>query len=62
MDEDVKDCISRAANSIGLKEMPNYKVEKQDQTDWIKLTQVIKYATLMLHAFEATYRLRIELS
>lgn len=39
VDEDVEECISRAANSIGLKEIPNYKVEKKDQTDWIKLTQ-----------------------
>ncbi|KAH6834829.1 ribosomal protein L11 methyltransferase-like protein [Perilla frutescens var. hirtella] len=40
VDEDVKECISRAANSVGLKEIPNYKVEKQeDHTDWIKQSQ-----------------------
>ncbi|KAK6157381.1 hypothetical protein DH2020_011629 [Rehmannia glutinosa] len=39
VDQDVKDCISRAADSIGLKELPNYKVEMHDHTDWIKQTQ-----------------------
>ncbi|KAK6134557.1 hypothetical protein DH2020_031727 [Rehmannia glutinosa] len=39
VDQDVKDCISRAADSIGLKERPNYKVEMHDHTDWIKQTQ-----------------------
>ncbi|KAG8386346.1 hypothetical protein BUALT_Bualt03G0139300 [Buddleja alternifolia] len=37
--QDVKDSISRAADSVGLKEIPNYEVEMQDHTDWIKQTQ-----------------------
>ncbi|XP_022846169.1 uncharacterized protein LOC111368894 [Olea europaea var. sylvestris] len=37
--EDVKECISQAADSIGLREMPNYEVEMHDHTDWIKQTQ-----------------------
>ncbi|PIN15734.1 hypothetical protein CDL12_11630 [Handroanthus impetiginosus] len=39
VDQDVKDRISRAADSVGLKEIPNYKVEMHDHTDWIKQTQ-----------------------
>ncbi|GFP79658.1 ribosomal protein l11 methyltransferase [Phtheirospermum japonicum] len=39
VNQDVKDCISRAADSIGLKGLPNYKVEMHDHTDWIKQTQ-----------------------
>ncbi|KAI3457432.1 hypothetical protein Pfo_014095 [Paulownia fortunei] len=39
VDQDVQDCISRAADSVGLKELPNYKVEMHDHTDWIKKTQ-----------------------
>ncbi|KAL6529708.1 hypothetical protein OROGR_015331 [Orobanche gracilis] len=39
VDHDVKDCISRAADSVGLKELPDYRVEMHDHTDWIKLTQ-----------------------
>ncbi|KAL0353779.1 UNVERIFIED_CONTAM: Ribosomal protein L11 methyltransferase [Sesamum angustifolium] len=39
IDQDVKDCISRAADSVGLKEIPNYEVEMHDHTDWIKKTQ-----------------------
>lgn len=38
--QDVKECISQAADSIGLREMPNYEVEMHDHTDWIKQTQV----------------------
>lgn len=34
------ECISYAANSIGLNERPSYKVIKGDQFDWIKKTQV----------------------
>lgn len=37
--QDVKDCISCAADSIGLKEIPTYAVETRDHTDWIKETQ-----------------------
>ncbi|KAL6535980.1 hypothetical protein OROHE_012824 [Orobanche hederae] len=39
VDQDVKDCISKAADSVGLKELPDYRVEMHDHTDWIKLTQ-----------------------
>ncbi|KAL0306531.1 UNVERIFIED_CONTAM: Ribosomal protein L11 methyltransferase [Sesamum radiatum] len=39
IDQDVKDCISRAADSVELKEIPNYEVEMHDHTDWIKKTQ-----------------------
>ncbi|KAK9938037.1 hypothetical protein M0R45_014797 [Rubus argutus] len=37
--EDVNTCISRAADSISLKEMPSYKVTMGEQYDWIKKTQ-----------------------
>ncbi|XP_073123028.1 uncharacterized protein [Henckelia pumila] len=37
--QDVKSCISLAADSVGLKEIPNYVVEMHDHTDWIKQTQ-----------------------
>lgn len=38
--EDVSMCISHAANSIGLKEIPQYEVTMGEQYDWIKKTQV----------------------
>ncbi|XP_057507013.1 uncharacterized protein LOC130790118 [Actinidia eriantha] len=37
--EDLGECISHAAKSIGLEDMPSYKVKKGDQSDWIKKTQ-----------------------
>ncbi|KAL2529416.1 uncharacterized protein Fot_22017 [Forsythia ovata] len=37
--QDVKECISLAVDSVGLKEMPSYEVEMHDHTDWIKQTQ-----------------------
>lgn len=37
---DVNLCISHAANSIGLKEIPHYEVKMGEQYDWIKKTQV----------------------
>ncbi|KAL2523557.1 ribosomal protein L11 methyltransferase-related [Abeliophyllum distichum] len=37
--QDVKECISQAVDSVGLKEMPSYEVEMHDHTDWIKQTQ-----------------------
>ncbi|KAJ4726351.1 Ribosomal protein L11 methyltransferase [Melia azedarach] len=37
--EDVLECISNAANSIGLKEIPHYEVKTGEQWDWIKKTQ-----------------------
>ncbi|KAH7861617.1 hypothetical protein Vadar_028472 [Vaccinium darrowii] len=37
--QDVDECISYAANSIGLNQRPSYKVIKGDQFDWIKKTQ-----------------------
>jgi hypothetical protein len=38
--EDVNVCISHAANSIGLNEIPHYEVKMGDQYGWIKKTQV----------------------
>jgi ribosomal protein L11 methyltransferase len=37
--EEVKMCISQAANSIGLKEIPKFKVEMGDELDWITKNQ-----------------------
>ncbi|XP_022733494.1 uncharacterized protein LOC111287303 [Durio zibethinus] len=37
--EDVDVCISQAADSIGLKEIPSYEVKAGEQYDWIKQTQ-----------------------
>ncbi|OMO88935.1 Ribosomal protein L11 methyltransferase [Corchorus capsularis] len=37
--EDVDVCISQAADSIGLKEIPSYEVKKGEHHDWIKKTQ-----------------------
>ncbi|KAL3813244.1 hypothetical protein ACJIZ3_014512 [Penstemon smallii] len=39
LSQDVKDCISRAADSVGFKDIPNYEVEMHDHTDWIKQSQ-----------------------
>ncbi|XP_020550284.1 uncharacterized protein LOC105165406 isoform X2 [Sesamum indicum] len=49
VDQDVKDCISRAADSVGLKEIPNYKVEMHDHTDWIKQTQNLQAINIVLN-------------
>ncbi|XP_052179225.1 uncharacterized protein LOC127792657 isoform X2 [Diospyros lotus] len=38
-DVDLDECISHAANSIGLNGTPSYKVIKCDQSDWIKQSQ-----------------------
>lgn len=48
VDQDVKCCISLAANSVGLKEIPIYKVEMHDNVDWIKKSQVMIHATVLL--------------
>ncbi|VVB15875.1 unnamed protein product [Arabis nemorensis] len=37
--EEVKMCISHAADSIGLKEIPKFKVEMGDEHDWITKNQ-----------------------
>ncbi|XP_021821698.1 uncharacterized protein LOC110763255 [Prunus avium] len=37
--EDVNTCISRASDSISLKEIPSYEVRMGEQFDWIKKTQ-----------------------
>ncbi|KAI5662513.1 hypothetical protein M9H77_21836 [Catharanthus roseus] len=37
--ENVKECISHAVDSIGLKEIPSYDVAVQDHIDWIKESQ-----------------------
>ncbi|CAA7049095.1 unnamed protein product [Microthlaspi erraticum] len=39
VDQEVKMCISQAANSIGLKEIPNFQVEMGDEIDWIAKNQ-----------------------
>ncbi|CAH2070037.1 unnamed protein product [Thlaspi arvense] len=39
VNEEVKMCISQAANSIGLKEIPKFKVEMGDELDWITKNQ-----------------------
>ncbi|EXC08471.1 hypothetical protein L484_009614 [Morus notabilis] len=36
---DINSCISHAADSIGLKELPRYEVRVGEQYDWIKKTQ-----------------------
>lgn len=40
VNEEVKMCISQAANSIGLKEIPKFKVEMGDEQDWVSKNQV----------------------
>ncbi|CAN4104205.1 unnamed protein product [Withania somnifera] len=37
--KDVKDCISLAADSIGMQNIPSFEVSVHDHTDWIKATQ-----------------------
>ncbi|KAL1537763.1 ribosomal protein L11 methyltransferase-like [Salvia divinorum] len=39
VEQDVNECIALAADSVGLQEIPKYKVEQQDHMDWIKQTQ-----------------------
>ncbi|XP_013676252.2 ribosomal protein L11 methyltransferase-like [Brassica napus] len=39
VNEEVKMCISQAANSIGLKEIPKFKVEMGDEQDWVTKNQ-----------------------
>lgn len=41
---DVNTCIFHAADSIGLKDVPNYEVKKGEQYDWIRKTQVTCYS------------------
>lgn len=40
MGEDVNTCISRAADSISLKEITSYEVRMGEPFDWIKKNQV----------------------
>lgn len=47
--EDVNACISLAARSIGLTTFPSYLVEKGEQYEWIKKTQVAVGAHLKFH-------------
>ncbi|XP_070006908.1 uncharacterized protein LOC107826398 [Nicotiana tabacum] len=37
--KDVKDCVSLAADSIGLQKIPSFEVAMHDHTNWIKVTQ-----------------------
>ncbi|CAG7892601.1 unnamed protein product [Brassica rapa] len=39
VNEEVKMCISQAADSIGLKEIPKFKVEMGDEQDWVTKNQ-----------------------
>ncbi len=53
--KDVKVCISHAAKSIGLKEIPHYDVKMCEQYDWIKKSQVdLHFMQSLLH-FKAHY-------
>lgn len=53
--KDVNVCISRAAKSIGLKEIPHYDVKMGEQYDWIRKTQVdLLFIQPLLH-YEAHY-------
>lgn len=42
--EDLKACISQAADSIGLKNIPIYEVKVGEQWDWIKKSQVDSFS------------------
>ncbi|KAL3849175.1 hypothetical protein ACJIZ3_011057 [Penstemon smallii] len=44
-------CISRASDSVGFNDIPNYEVEMHDHTDWIKQSQVIKMIQLISFNF-----------
>ncbi|XP_050219995.1 uncharacterized protein LOC126670336 [Mercurialis annua] len=37
--QDVDACVSQAADSIGLKEIPNYEIKKGEQYDWVRKSQ-----------------------
>lgn len=38
--QEVSVCISQAADSIGLKEIPRYEVQMVEQYNWLQKTQV----------------------
>ena len=38
--QDADVCISQAADSIGLKEIPKYEIKMVEQYDWVRKTQV----------------------
>ncbi|XP_057965394.1 uncharacterized protein LOC131155951 isoform X2 [Malania oleifera] len=46
---DVNMCISDAADSIGLKEIPSYEVTMGEQFDWIKKTQDVQATNIILN-------------
>ncbi|XP_052179227.1 uncharacterized protein LOC127792657 isoform X4 [Diospyros lotus] len=48
-DVDLDECISHAANSIGLNGTPSYKVIKCDQSDWIKQSQNLQATNIILN-------------
>lgn len=50
--EDLNACISLAANSIGLTTLPSYLVEKGEQYEWIKKTQVGRHLKTHFTALE----------
>ncbi|XP_008463688.2 uncharacterized protein LOC103501776 isoform X2 [Cucumis melo] len=47
--QDVSKCISYAADSVGLKELPFYEVTIGDQHDWLKKSQDIHATNIILH-------------
>ncbi|KAH0896822.1 hypothetical protein HID58_046390 [Brassica napus] len=50
VNEEVKMCISQAANSIGLKEIPKFKVEMGDEQDWRACI------TLLVHVLQESFQ------
>lgn len=48
--EDVSKCISYAADSVGLKEIPLYEVTIGEQHDWLKKSQV-SFTCIFLFSF-----------
>lgn len=49
--QDVDVCISHAADSVGLKELPSYEVRVGEQYDWIKKTQVEFASVELFHIY-----------
>ena len=47
--QDVSKCISYAADSVGLKELPFYEVTIGDQHDWLKKSQVFFYLSVLFN-------------
>ncbi|CAN6842252.1 unnamed protein product [Brassica oleracea] len=58
VNEEVKMCISQAANSIGLKEIPKFKVEMGDEQDWVTKNQasLLSCITLLVHVLQESFQ------